>query len=174
MNAWRKDGSVNVLVESPRGSTVKFKYDPDEDVMTLSRPLPAGVVFPFDWGSIPGTKAADGDPLDAFILWDGTTPPGIVIPCRPIGVLQVEQTEPASKQRERNDRVAVVPVPAPRQDEIKSTAQLAQRVRQEIEQFFLHSVAFEGKQLRILGWRGPEAALAAIRAAAGKKGSRRK
>ena len=69
---------VNVLVESPRGSTIKFEYDQTERVMTLSRPLPAGLVYPFDWGFIPGTRAADGDPLDAFILWDGASYPGIL------------------------------------------------------------------------------------------------
>lgn len=172
MKALRADGSVNVMVESPRGSAVKFKYDARAKVMTLSRPLPLGVVFPFDWGCIPGTRAGDGDPLDAFILWDGTTPPGIVIPCRALGVLEVEQTDPESRRRERNDRVAMVPVAAPRQQEMKSALQLSARVRQEIEQFFLHAVAFEGKQLRILGWKGPQAATAAIRAAARKRARR--
>ena len=172
MKAFRRDGSINVMVESPRGSAIKFKYDQTERAMTLSRPLPSGLVFPFDWGFIPGTRAADGDPLDAFILWDGSCYPGILIPCRPIGVVNVEQTSATSKRRERNDRVAVVPLKAPRQDTLKSVFDLSERMRQEIEQFFLHSTAFEGKDLKLLGWEGPDTAMSAIRAAASKPRSR--
>jgi inorganic pyrophosphatase len=66
--ALRKDGSLNGVVESPRGSSVKFKYDLEDDVMTVSRPLPAGLTYPQDWGFVPSTRADDGDPLDAWIL----------------------------------------------------------------------------------------------------------
>ena len=55
----------------------------------MSRPLPAGVTFPFDWGFVPSTEASDGDPLDALLLWDVPSFPGVVVPCRAIGVLQV-------------------------------------------------------------------------------------
>ena len=55
---------------------VKFKYDPDEGVMMLARPLPLGLTYPYDWGFVPSTRAADGDPLDAVILWNGTSYPG--------------------------------------------------------------------------------------------------
>src|SRR5438045_2223542 len=45
------------MVESPRGATVKFKYDPAARVMTLSRPIPLGLAYPFDWGFIRATRA---------------------------------------------------------------------------------------------------------------------
>src|SRR5581483_2210587 len=116
------------MVESPRGSAVKFKYDPDDRVITLSRPLPAGLAFPFDWGFIPDTHAADGDPLDAFILWDGASYPGIVIPCRALGVLNVEQTNPETRKKERNDRIAALPLKAPPQADMDSVFALSERV----------------------------------------------
>ena len=72
LSTFRKDGSLNVMVESPRGSSVKFKYDPDDEVMMLARPLPLGLIYPYDWGFVASTRAADGDPLDAVILWDGS------------------------------------------------------------------------------------------------------
>jgi len=164
LSTFRKDGSLNVMVESPRGSSMKFKYDPDDDVIMLARPLPLGLTYPYDWGFVPSTRAADGDPLDALILWDGTSYPGVIVPCRAIGVLNVEQTNPRSKRRERNDRIAVLPTKAPRQEEIASIFDLTERVRAELEQFFLHAVAFEGKELSLLGWQGPEEALAAVQA----------
>jgi inorganic pyrophosphatase len=165
LKAFRRDGSINAVVESPRGSAIKVKYDPAEGVMTLSRPLPAGLLYPFDWGFIPGTRAADGDPLDAFILWDATSYPGIVIPCRAIGILQVEQTSVTSNRRPRNDRVAVVPLKAPRQESLKSIFDVPEQVRAEFELLFLRSVAFEGKHPTVLGWKGPDSALTTSRAA---------
>src|SRR5581483_5458953 len=144
--ALRDDGSVNVVVESPRGSAVKFKYDPEIERFVLSRPLPAGLVYPHDWGFVPSTRASDGDPLDALIAWDGASYPGIVIPCRLIGVLEVEQTNAKSHARERNDRIIALPLKAPRQDDIHSVFDFSDRWRSELERFFVNAVAFERKE----------------------------
>jgi len=62
-----------------------------------------------------------------------------------IGVLNIEQTNLQSKRRERNDRIAVLPTKAPRQEGVASVFDLTERIRAEIEQFFLQPVAFEGK-----------------------------
>ena len=153
--ARRSDGSVMVVIESPRGCSSKFKYDPTLDAVVLSRPLPAGVCYPHDWGFIPSTRASDGDPLDVMVLWDGTSYPGVVIPCRLIGVLQVEQTSVETRDRERNDRLAAVPLNAPNLKSVASVFDLSDRTRAELVRFFLNAVAFEGKDLKILGWAGP-------------------
>jgi inorganic pyrophosphatase len=162
--AFADDDSVNVVVESPRGSTLKFKYDANHGVMMLSRPLPVGLAYPHDWGFIPSTRAPDGDPLDAIVIWDGVSYPGVVVPCRPIGVLRVEQTNVVSGGRERNDRLVVLPTKAPRWDSHRSIFDFAERVRLELRQFFLAAVAFEAKDLEILGWAGPDDAIALARA----------
>jgi inorganic pyrophosphatase len=163
--ALRRDGSVNIVVETPRGSQAKFKYDPDTDLMMLSRPLPAGIVYPYDWGFIPSTRAADGDPLDAMILWDGAGFPGLVVPSRLIGVLRVDQKSQVTGGRERNDRVFALPVKAPRFDQVRTIVDLPERVRLELEQFFQNVVAFEGKELALLGFGGPEEAERVLRSA---------
>jgi len=159
------EGAVLVVVETPRGAAAKFKYVAELEAVMLSRPLPAGVVYPHDWGFIPSTRAADGDPLDAIILWEGTSYPGIVVPCRLIGVLNVEQTNLGTGARERNDRLAALPVTAPRLEAIQSIFDLPERTRAELERFFLNAVAFEGKNVTLLGWAGPDAAGAALNAA---------
>ena len=134
--AFRHDGSVNVVVESPTRLQVKFKYDDETGAIMLSRPLPAGVIYPYDWGFIPSTRAADGDPIDAMVLWDGTSFPGVVVPSRLIGVLRVEQTGIEPGRRERNDRLFALPIKAPRFEQVRSIFDLPERVRLELEQFF--------------------------------------
>lgn len=153
-----KKGNLHVVVESPRGSRVKLAYDPELGCVTLSRPLPLGVVYPFDWGFVPGTRAADGDPVDALVLLDVPTFPGVVIACEPIGVLQVEQNKKSGSGRERNDRLLVVPVKAPRFDGLRDARELPDRAREEIEAFFRTAVLFEDKDLTLLGWGGPDEA----------------
>jgi inorganic pyrophosphatase len=159
--ARNRDGSLNIFVETPRGSTAKFKYDERDGVIRLSRPLPAGLSYPYDWGFVPSMRAADGDALDAMILWDGTSYPGVIVSARGIGVLRVEQKNLETGARERNDRVMTVPVKAYHFD--RDT--LNPRLRAELEQFFLAAVAFEGKDVRLLGWGDADEADAVVRAA---------
>jgi inorganic pyrophosphatase len=164
-SAFRADGSLNVVVETPRGALAKFKYEEASDAMILSRPLPLGIAYPYDWGFVPATNASDGDPIDAMVLWDGTGYPGIVVPARIIGVLQVEQRNLQSGDRERNDRLFVVPVKAPRLDDVKTIFDMPERVRDEVARFFVNVVAFEGKDLRVLGFDGPAEGERLVRAA---------
>jgi inorganic pyrophosphatase len=161
-----RGAAFRVVVESPRGATAKLKFDPDVDAMTLSRPLTYGLRYPFDWGFVPGTRAADGDPLDAMLAWDTETFPGVVVPCRALGIVKVDQKSLRTGRRERNDRVVAMPLEAPRFDHLREARDLPGRVRREIETFFLAVTALEGKDVRILGWGGPEAALRLIRRSA--------
>src|ERR1700754_3219198 len=94
-------------VETPRGSRAKLEFDPKLGAFTLAKPLLAGLTYPYDWGFIPSTKAEDGDPLDVLIIHDAATYPGLVLTCKPIGVLEVVQSSKGKK--ERNNRVFVVP-----------------------------------------------------------------
>jgi inorganic pyrophosphatase len=153
-----EQGALHVVVESPRGSTVKLKYDPKLRAFTISRPLTRGLRYPYDWGFIPGTRGPDGDPLDAMVYWDVATWPGVVLPCRALGVLQVEQNPSGGQGRERNDRLLLVPVSAARAENLRSHESLSSREREELEHFFLTAVAFANKDARILGWQGPEEA----------------
>lgn len=155
------DGWLNVVVETPRGSTAKFKYDERSGVMRLSRPLPSGLCYPYDWGFIPSTRAADGDALDAMIIWDGVSYPGIVVTAQCLAVLRVEQKDPESGGRQRNDRVLTVPVKSRHGNE----GGLDSLLRAQLEQFFTAAVAFEGKDVRLLGWGDADEADALVRAA---------
>jgi inorganic pyrophosphatase len=160
--------TFHVVVEAPRGSTLKLKYEPRWQAMSISRPLPLGVAFPFDWGFIPSTAAADGDPLDAMVLWDVASYPGVVLECRSIGVLLVEQnrTNHDASIRVRNDRILALPLETRREQAVTGADTLSRRVRDELEQYVFASTALEGKAPRILGWGDAAAALALIRESA--------
>jgi inorganic pyrophosphatase len=92
-------GKVHVVVEASRGMTAKCKYDPERGVFVFGKPLPHGLVYPYDWGFIPGTRGGDGDPLDALVLHDAASPVGCLIECRLLAVLQVKQQEKGKKRR---------------------------------------------------------------------------
>ncbi len=151
----------HVVVESPRGSVVKLKYEPKWGTLSVSRPLPLGVIYPFDWGFVPSTQAADGDPLDAMLLWDVASYPGVVVPCRAVAVLRVEQnrTNHNPSERIRNDRIMAIPVEARREHAITDVSGLPERVRDELEQFAVAATALEGKDVRVIGWGDAAAAL---------------
>ena len=124
------------------------------------------MIYPFDWGFIPSTRASDGDPLDAMVLWDVPSVPGVVIPCRALGVLRVEQNKSSGDGRERNDRVLMLPLAARRQDQLKDVGDLHERQRKELEQFFTATTELEGKDIRILDWGSAQDALRLIDEAA--------
>lgn len=160
------DGTFNVVVESPRGSTLKLKYEPGWETMSVSRPLPAGLLFPFDWGFVPSTRGADHDPVDAFLMWDVPAFPGVVVACRPLGVLQVEQNaanfDPSA--RVRNDRVLAIPTESRREHHWTSFRDIGDRLREECVQFTLAAAALEGKDVKVLGWGEPAEAMELIAA----------
>lgn len=157
--AFAPDGALNVFIESPKGATAKWKYD--NGVIRLQRPLPAGFAYPYDWGFVTGTRAADGDPLDAVVYWSGVSYPGVIIRARPIGVLRVEQANTITRARERNDRLVTVPVGDPTAT-IGDVFELPERVRREIEHFFATVVAFEDKDLVLHGWGTAADAMATV------------
>jgi len=166
--AFAAPGIFHVVVESPKGAALKLKYDEKLEVMGIARPLPVGVVFPFDWGFVPSTKGPDGDPIDAFLMWDVPAFPGVVVACRPLGVLKIEQNTAIfdRAKRVRNDRILALPVEARREARWKTFADLGERVRDECIVFTRAAAALEGKEVEVLGWGSPEEAVALITAGA--------
>jgi len=159
-----EDGDVYVVVETPRGSRAKFAYDPKLESFTLSKSLLTGLTYPHDWGFVPSTKADDGDPVDIMVVHDATTFPGIVLPCRIIGVLQIEQKRKG--KAERNDRLFAVPRRSHSEQGLQDIRDLSKPILQELEKFFIATDELEDKKLEIIGWKGPKAAIQAIKEAA--------
>ncbi|MGV7219449.1 inorganic diphosphatase [Bradyrhizobium sp. UFLA05-112] len=159
--SWADKENIYAVVETPRGSSCKLDYDPKLGAFSLAKPLMAGLTYPYDWGFIPSTKAEDGDPLDVLIIHDSRTYPGVVLRCRPIGILEVEQKSKGAK--ERNDRIFAVPDRSPLEADLKDIRHLPSRAHDELEQFFLATDALENKELTFLGWHGPTRAAKTIK-----------
>jgi inorganic pyrophosphatase len=147
--------NLRVVVETPRGANIKIKFDEDLGCFCLSRILPLGVAYPYDFGFVPQTLAQDGDPLDVLALIDAVTYPGVVVACRLLGALQVEERGLRGRP---NHRLVAVPIKAARKDDLRNFIDLGRRAQQELERFFVMSSAFTSKDPVVRGWVGPEAA----------------
>src|ERR1700736_2487456 len=158
---WADKEHVYAVVETPRGSRAKLEFDSKLGVFTLAKPLMAGLTYPYDWGFIPSTRAEDGDPLDVLVIHNAGTYPGLVLRCRPIGVLEVVQI--SKKGKERNDRIFAVPERSPFEGDLQDVRRLPARAIEELEKFFEATDALEDKKLKFLGWRGPTHAVKTIK-----------
>jgi len=158
--AFGPDGTVNVMVEAPRGATAKCKHDGELGLFVFGRPLPRGLHYPYDWGFIPSTRGEDGDPLDAMVLHDAACPVGCLLRCEPVAVLQVEQREEGKTRR--NDRLLFRPAA---DATAKEQQLLVPRLKQELEQFFQAAILGTGKTLTFKGWAGADQVIPAIRKA---------
>ncbi len=155
-----KQGNIHVVVETPRGSRAKLKYDPVMRTFVLSKSLMAGLTYPHDWGFVPSTQAEDDDPVDALVIHEAATSPGLVIKCKAIGVLEI--VERKKKKKQRNDRVMAVPVDSHAEQGLRDVRQLSKQVREELEKFFVATAELQSTTLECLGWRGPKRAFRLI------------
>jgi inorganic pyrophosphatase len=151
------------VVDTPKGSRNKYKYDAKAGIWRLSKVLPLGASFPFDFGFVPCTRGGDGDSMDVLVLSEESAFVGCVMPARLIGVLEAEQTE--NGKTERNDRlVAVIETPH-NPPPFRSLEELGKQRIEEIEHFFISYNEMEGREFKSLGQRGPERAKAILDAA---------
>lgn len=155
------EGDLNVIIETPKGSRNKYDYDEGLGLFKLGGVLPAGAVFPFDFGFVPSTLGGDGDPLDVLILMDEPAFTGCLVRARPIGVIEAEQTE-RDGETTRNDRLIAVASESRAHGGAKLLGKLADGVVEEIEHFFVSYNNIKGKEFKPLGRHGPVVALRTV------------
>ena len=154
-------GRALVVVETPKGSAVKLKYSAEYEAFVWSRALPTGMIFPGDYGFIPGTLAGDGEELDALVLGTSAGISGVVIPCRILGALELYQRRTPGPERD-NHRLLAVPANEHRFAHLSNAADLGQRRLDELEAFFRAYLALTGKTIRTAGWLDAAGASALI------------
>lgn len=151
INAYASDsGLLRTIIETPRGSRNKFDYDEKLYLFKLGGVLPAGAVFPFDFGFIPSTLGGDGDPLDVLLLMDEPAFPGCLVDSRLVAVIEAEQTE-HDGETTRNDRLIAVAAASHSHREVRSLSDLDTILLDEIEHFFISYNQIKGKTFKPLG-----------------------
>jgi inorganic pyrophosphatase len=152
---------INVVVEIPQGSGVKYEIDKDSGAMVVDRVVFTPMTYPAAYGFIPNTLADDGDPADALVLLPVAVVPGAVVRSRPIGLLKMED------EAGQDEKILCVPHDKvhPLYAGVTEAAQLPVIVRDAIEHFFTHYKDLEkGKWVKITGWGDRAEAEAAISA----------
>ncbi len=144
-------GSVekfNVVIEIPYGSQNKYELDPDTGAIFLDRVLYSSDFYPFNYGFIPSTKAADGDALDVAVMLTNKVEPGTVIKCRAIGILK------KIDDGDQDNCIIAVPISKvdPRFSDINSLDALPKHKLDEISDFFRTYKRLQGKTVDVQGF----------------------
>jgi inorganic pyrophosphatase len=151
-----ESGNLNVVIDTPKGCRNKYAFDFDINAYKLKTVLPKGAVFPFDFGSIPGTVADDGDPLDVLLLMDEPAFVGCFVEARLLGVIEAEQRE--NGKSERNDRLVAVAAKSHTHGSLRSLTNVDPKLIEEIEHFFISYNDARGKKFKPKGRKGPAVA----------------
>lgn len=138
---------MDVIIETPKGSRQKYTFDKATKLFRLKKVLAPGLVFPFDFGFVPGTKGEDGDPLDILVLSEYQGFPGCIMDVRIVGCLQATQTT-GGKRSYRNDRYIGILEQSSEYDRIMSLEELPDTLIDSIKLFFTTYLQAEGKSIQ--------------------------
>ena len=152
------EGLLQVVIETPRNSRNKYAFDPDRRVLVLKKILPLGMVFPYDFGCVPSTRAGDDDPIDVLLLMDEPAVPGCVVSSRLIGVIMGENQRPDGT-RYRNDRLLAVAELSQQFRAVHHIDDLPRTTLDHMAEFFTtYPRLLGGKPYHVLRIDGPEKA----------------
>lgn len=123
---------INVIIEIPQGSSIKYEIDKESGAIAADRFLYTSMVFPFNYGFVPNSHAEDGDPLDIVLISSLPLHPGTLVSSRPIGMLQMED------EAGLDNKIIAAPVEKidPWQAEIKDINDLGEATKNKIKHFF--------------------------------------
>ncbi len=156
------NGLVNVFVEIPQGSDIKYELDKDSGVIMVDRFLYTAMNYPFNYGFVPGTLAEDGDPLDILVISDKTIMPGVVIPAVVIGMLEMEDEEGI------DTKILAVPTKKvdPDYGEFADITDVPEAMKNKVRHFFENYKTLEpGKWVKLKEWKDKATALEAVKKA---------
>jgi len=152
---------ITVIVETPAGQGLKYDFDPLLGYFKLKKVMPVGLVFPFDFGYVPGTTAEDGDPIDVLLISEFKTFTGCAIDCRIIGGIKASQQE-RDGARMRNERILAVPEVSLQYAAVKKLTDLPKGILDQLETFFSNYNRQAGKVFKPLERLGAAKAAALV------------
>jgi inorganic pyrophosphatase len=156
-------GDLNVVVEIPQGGEpVKYELDKESGALRVDRFLHTAMFYPGNYGFIPHTLSADGDPCDVLVVSRVPVVPGAIVRSRPVGALMMEDESGA------DEKIVAVPVDAlhPFYRDVRNYTDLPPLLCEQIAHFFQHYKDLErGKWVTIVRWVDAAAACELVSAA---------
>ena len=147
---------INVIVEIPMNADpIKYEIDKETGALFVDRFVSTAMHYPCNYGYVPDTLSDDGDPVDVLVITPFALMPGVVVRCRPIGLLKM------SDEAGGDTKVLSVPIDklTPLYRHIETARDLPEMVLLQITHFFAHYKDLEpGKWVKVEGWLGPEEA----------------
>ncbi|NDY90750.1 inorganic diphosphatase [Ideonella livida] len=146
----------NVIIEIPmNGDPIKYEVDHESGALFVDRFMSTAMHYPTNYGYVPNTLAADGDPVDVLVITPVPLIPGVVVKCRAIGMLKMED------EAGGDNKLIAVPVKKilPLYSSWNKPEDMNPMRLNSIKHFFEHYKDLEpGKWVKVTGWEGPEAA----------------
>ncbi|MBK6555496.1 MAG: inorganic diphosphatase [Rhodocyclaceae bacterium] len=140
----------NVVIEiSMHSEPIKYEVDKESGQIFVDRFMSTAMHYPCNYGYIPHTIAGDGDPVDVLVVSQFALPPGVVVRCRPIGMLKMVD------EAGEDAKLLAVPVDklTPMYRNVTSPRDLPPIVLDQIAHFFEHYKDLEpGKFVKVHGW----------------------
>jgi inorganic pyrophosphatase len=161
-----EEGQVNVFVEIPKDGNIKYELDKESGVIFVDRFLYTAMAYPFNYGFVPNTLSADGDPLDILVLSDQKVMPGTVIPSQVIGVLEMED------EAGMDAKVLAVPTKKidPLYGEFTDISDVPDAIKNKVKHFFENYKTLEpGKWIKVKDWKGKAEAIEEVKKAIASK-----
>jgi len=147
---------INVIIEIPsHADPIKYEVDKLSGTVFVDRFMGTSMAYPCNYGYVPRTIAGDGDPVDVLVVAPFALLPGVVIPCRPVGLLKMED------ESGEDAKILAVPLHSVTSlyDNVATYLDLPLMLLRQIEHFFQHYKDLEiGKWVKVYGWEGIEAA----------------
>ncbi len=152
----------NVIIEIPMNADpIKYEVDKVSGAMFVDRFMSTAMHYPCNYGYVPQTLSDDGDPVDVLVITPFALAPGVVVTCRPIGMLRMEDEAGVDA------KLLAVPIDKilPIYRHWQKPEDMNELRLKQIQHFFEHYKDLEpGKWVKTMGWDGPEAARQEIRA----------
>ena len=153
---------INVIIEIPaHNEPVKYEFDKAAEMLIVDRFMSSTMQYPCNYGFVPNTLSEDGDPVDVLVVAPVALRPGVIINCRPVGVLKMTD--------ESGIDAKIIAVPTSKltriYDDVKEVGDLPQLLLDQIKHFFEHYKDLEpNKWVKVDGFAGADAAKADIMA----------
>ncbi len=150
----------NVVIEIPMNAEpIKYEVDKESGAIFVDRFIGTAMHYPCNYGYVPHTLSDDGDPIDVLVITPFALQHGVVVRCRPLGVLDMHD------EAGGDQKLLAVPIDRilPWYKHWKSPQDIAPERLSQIQHFFQHYKDLEpGKWVKIIGWEGPERARALL------------